>query len=113
MLVVEDNLDSARTLRDALELMGHEVHVSGDGPEGVATAQRIAPEVVVCDIGLPGMDGYEVARRLRILDPRPVLIAVTGYALPEDHRRAEAAGFIHHLAKPIAVDELGRIISEA
>ena len=65
MLVIEDNVDAAESLREALELGGHEVAVAYDGPEGLAKARAFEPEVVLCDIGLPGMDGYEVARALR------------------------------------------------
>jgi two-component system CheB/CheR fusion protein len=113
VLVVEDNADAACTLQLALELHGHEVHVAADGLAGVEAAERLAPQVVICDIGLPGIDGYEVARRLRVREHRPLLVAVTGYALPEDRRRALEAGFAHHLPKPIRIDELLRIIGGA
>jgi signal transduction histidine kinase len=114
VLVVEDNADAASTLREALELLGHEVHVASDGDAGVAAAERIAPDVVVCDIGLPGIDGYEVARRLSARDgARPLLVAVTGYALPEDRRRALEAGFVQHLAKPLRIEDLERVIGSA
>jgi signal transduction histidine kinase len=112
VLVVEDNADAADSLREALEILGHEVHVAGDGSQAIAVAQRIAPEVVVCDIGLPGMDGYEVARQLRKLERTPLLVALTGYALPEDRRRSAAAGFAHHLAKPLSIEDLSRVLSE-
>ncbi len=113
VLVVEDNADAASTLREALELLGHEVHVAGDGDAGVDAAARLAPDVVICDIGLPGIDGYEVARRLSARDRCPLLVAVTGYALPEDRRRALEAGFVHHLAKPIRIEDLERVIGSA
>jgi signal transduction histidine kinase len=113
VLVVEDNPDAARTLRDALELLGHVVHLAADGFAGVAEAERLAPDVVICDVGLPGIDGYEVARRLSARAARPLLVAVTGYARPEDRRRAAEAGFAHHLAKPIRVEELAAIIGAA
>jgi signal transduction histidine kinase len=114
VLVVEDNPDAAATLRDALELLGHVVHVAADGVAGVADAERLAPDVVICDIGLPGMDGYEVARRLSARDgARPLLVAVTGYARPEDRRRAAEAGFARHLAKPIRIEELAAIMGAA
>jgi signal transduction histidine kinase len=110
VLVVEDNEDAASTLQIALEMLGHEVHVAADGNAGLEAAQRLEPEVVICDIGLPGIDGYEVARRLSARERHPLLVAVTGYALPEDRRRALEAGFAHHLPKPIRIDELIRII---
>jgi signal transduction histidine kinase/CheY-like chemotaxis protein len=107
VLVIEDNVDSAETLRDALADAGHEVSIARDGAEGVASARRWAPDVVLCDVGLPGLDGYAVARALRADGGRRVaLIALTGYASPEDRRRAAAAGFDHHLAKPADLDEL-------
>ncbi|HET8541096.1 MAG TPA: MASE1 domain-containing protein [Anaeromyxobacter sp.] len=101
VLVIEDNVDAAESLKDGLELSGHEVFVAHDGQEGLARARSLRPEVVLCDIGLPGLDGYEVARRIRA-DPSlsPLLVAVTGYALPEDQRKAREAGFDRHLAKP-------------
>ena len=89
VLVVEDNPDAAETLRDLLELSGHEVSVAHCGPEGLDAARRLQPEVVLCDIGLPGMDGYAVAAALR-QDPGTSsarLIAVTGYG-----RRPTASG---------------------
>ncbi|MGC4000879.1 MAG: PAS domain S-box protein [Anaeromyxobacter sp.] len=102
ILVIEDNLDTAESLKDVLELAGHAVRTAPDGLSGLARAAEERPEVVLCDIGLPGIDGYEVARRLRA-DPamqRVRLIALTGYAQPEDRRRAVEAGFDAHLAKP-------------
>jgi CheY-like chemotaxis protein/anti-sigma regulatory factor (Ser/Thr protein kinase) len=112
VLVIEDNRDSAESLRDALELMGHEAAVAFDGQEALAAAHDFRPQVVLCDIGLPGLDGYEVARRFRA-DPElksALLVAVTGYAQPEDQRQAEAAGFRHHLAKPPSLDALARLL---
>jgi two-component system CheB/CheR fusion protein len=112
VLVVDDNEDAACTLKEILELSGHDVRMARDGPGGVALAHAFAPEVVVCDIGLPGMDGYAVARALRA-DPitrGAYLVALTGYALPEDQRRAAEAGFDRHLSKPLPVDELERAL---
>jgi len=85
--------------------------VSATGSEGIALARQVSPEVVVCDIGLPGMDGYAVARELRSLRPAPVLIALTGYALPEDLQRAADAGFGHHIAKPVKIEQLNRLLA--
>jgi signal transduction histidine kinase len=113
VLVIEDNVDGADTLRDVLELDRHEVRVAHDGLAGVAAAREFLPDVVLCDIGLPGIDGYEVARRIRS-DPAlrgASLVAVTGYALAEDRERARAAGFDAHLAKPLSPDALRAAIA--
>ncbi|MHB8877550.1 MAG: hybrid sensor histidine kinase/response regulator [Myxococcaceae bacterium] len=115
VLVVEDNLDAAESLKEVLELEGHTVEVAATGPEGLALAHGFRPDVVVCDIGLPGMDGYEVARRVRA-DPElrsTRLVALSGYALAEDLQRAREAGFDRHLAKPPQLDELERALAPA
>jgi two-component system CheB/CheR fusion protein len=114
VLVIEDNEDAAETLQAALELNGHEVAVAFDGPRGLERARAFGPEAVLCDIGLPGMDGYAVARAFRsdaALRDIP-LVALTGYALPEDLERARAAGFDRHLAKPPDLATLERVLSE-
>jgi CheY-like chemotaxis protein/two-component sensor histidine kinase len=112
VLVIEDSVDAAETLREALVMGNHEVAVAHDGEEGLATARVFKPDVVLCDIGLPGVDGYEVARRIRA-DPAlsPRLIALTGYALPEEQRRALEAGFHQHLAKPFEIAELEEVLA--
>jgi two-component system, chemotaxis family, CheB/CheR fusion protein len=112
VLVIEDNLDAAETLKEVLELGGHDVAVAHDGAEGVARARALKPEVVLCDIGLPGLDGYEVARRIRA-DPTiaPTLIALTGYTRPEDRHESFKAGFDHHLGKPFQIAELEQILA--
>jgi two-component system CheB/CheR fusion protein len=115
VLVVEDNLDAAESLRDVLEFAGHEVEVAHDGREGLDRARRLRPDVVLCDIGLPVMDGYEVARAIRA-DPslaQVLLVAVTGYAGPDDRRRAADAGFDVHLAKPVPVADLEQVLARA
>jgi PAS domain S-box-containing protein len=102
VLVVEDNPDAAESLRRLLRLHGHEVSVAVNGVDGVAEAKRSHPDAVVCDIGLPGMDGYAVATALRG-DPetaRARLIAVTGYGRAEDRARALSSGFDEHIVKP-------------
>ena len=102
VLVVEDNRDAADTLRMLLEAYGYEVAVAYTGPDGVRTAAAYRPEVVICDIGLPGLDGYGVAGALR-RHPATAssrLIALTGYGQEEDRRRAKEAGFDEHLTKP-------------
>ena len=113
VLIIEDNRDAAEMLATYLEMIGHEVSVAGDGPAGVAAARRHRPCVVVCDIGLPGMDGYQVVRTLRA-EPgfdRCLFIAVTGYGDPADRQRAIEAGFAHHLTKPGDPVELARLVA--
>jgi PAS domain S-box-containing protein len=110
VLVIEDNEDSAESLRDVLELQGHEVSIAHDGPEGLARARTAEPDVVLCDVGIPGIDGYEVARRLRASGSRAWLVALTGYAGAEDVARARQAGFDAHLAKPPDLDRLERLL---
>jgi CheY-like chemotaxis protein/anti-sigma regulatory factor (Ser/Thr protein kinase) len=114
VLVVEDNSDVREMLRAALELNGHDVHEAEDGPSGVAAARALRPEVVLVDIGLPGLDGYEVARQIRAdgADDTLVLIALTGYGQPEDRRRAMDAGFDAHLVKPVDPPALAVLICE-
>ncbi len=103
VLVVDDNRDAADSLAQLVEMFGHEVHVAYDGFAALGHAIEHLPDVVLCDIGLPGMDGYEFARQLRArsTSPRKVrLVAVSGYAQPEDVSRAAEAGFDAHIAKP-------------
>jgi two-component system CheB/CheR fusion protein len=116
VLVVDDNRDGADSLAMLLRLGGHDVCVANDGPGAVTAAASFAPEVVLLDIGMPGMNGYEVARRIRLLpgSGRVLLVAVTGYGQEEDRRRSRAAGFDHHLVKPVEFDALARLLgSEA
>jgi CheY-like chemotaxis protein len=115
VLVVEDNVDAALTLVDLLRLWGYEVEVVHDGPAAVEAAPRCRPQVVLLDIGLPGMDGYEVARRLRAAPETrgALLVAVTGYGQEGDRVRAREAGFDHHLVKPVDLDGLRRLIAAA
>jgi two-component system CheB/CheR fusion protein len=115
ILVIEDNLDAAESLQLALELEGHEVAVAHDGPQGIDRARQLTPEVVLCDIGLPDMDGYAVAKALR-LEPGlrdTFLVALTGYALPEDQQRAAEAGFDAHLTKPVTIEGVEEVIGRA
>jgi signal transduction histidine kinase/CheY-like chemotaxis protein len=115
VLVVEDNFDAAETLREMLLMWDHEVEVAHDGREGLDKARVFQPDVVLCDIGLPIMDGYEVARAIRS-DPdlsSAFLVAVTGYASHEDARRAESAGFDRHLGKPVPVELLEEVLATA
>lgn len=112
VLIIEDNVDAADTLREALEIEGHIVDVAYNGPEGIAKAHPFEPDVVLCDIGLPGMDGYQVARTFRaddaLKDVR--LIALSGYSSPEDVQRAAEAGFLRHLAKPPSLETLEELL---
>ncbi len=112
ILVVEDNPDAAAMMRDFLELAGHEVELASTGTDGVAAARQFHPEVVLCDLGLPGMNGFEVAAQLR-RDPDLAsvkLIAVTGYGGEEDRRRSKAAGFDLHLTKPVDPVQLRKVL---
>jgi CheY-like chemotaxis protein len=102
VLVVEDNTDAATMLRMVLELSGHLVEVAASGGEALTLGGTFGPEVVLCDIGLPDMDGYQVARGLRAsLGSSALLVALTGYGQAEDQRRALEAGFDRHLTKPV------------
>jgi signal transduction histidine kinase/CheY-like chemotaxis protein len=102
VLVIDDNIDAAESIAVFLRLEGHEVRTVSDGPQAVAIAQVFAPQVAVIDIGLPGMNGYEVARRLRVKggEAPALLIALTGYGQKEDRARSSEAGFDHHFVKP-------------
>ncbi len=111
ILIVEDNAAARETLRFVLELEGHHVQISADGLAGVEAGVRQRPDVAFVDIGLPDLDGYEVARRLRAVRGDGVrLFAITGYGQPEDVRRARHAGFDGHLTKPVEVEEVLRIL---
>lgn len=115
VLVVDDNEDTAWSFAMLLRAFGHEVRTAHDGPSGLEAALDERPDVVFLDIGLPGLDGYEVARRLR---RRPelaaaVLVAVTGYGQDDDLRHSREAGFDHHLVKPARLEEVQAILSSA
>jgi CheY-like chemotaxis protein len=113
VLIIEDNLDAANSLCEALQSVGHQLEVAYSGPEGLAKARVFRPQVVLCDIGLPGIDGYQVARTLRAdaAFAGVRLVALSGYALPEDLRRAAEAGFDAHLAKPASIEELQGLLA--
>ena len=112
LLVVDDNRDAAESMSMLLQLWGHDVVFAYDGPSALATAERWQPEAVFLDIGLPGMDGYEVAERLRSLPHTKgtVLIAITGYGQDDDRLRSRQAGIDYHLVKPVAPDALRSLI---
>jgi two-component system CheB/CheR fusion protein len=117
VLVVEDNEDAAESLREALVFSGHQVEVALTGPAAVAAARKGGPEILLCDIGLPELDGYGVARAIRgDSDPglrSMYLVALSGYAHREDVTRARGAGFDRHLVKPTSIETLTRVIEEA
>ncbi len=112
VLLVEDNPDAAESLRDLLEGSGCAVEVAATGPEAVARAASFSPDVVLCDLGLPGMDGYGVAEALRGIPATASarLIALSGYGQEADQRRSRAAGFDLHLTKPVEFNELRRLL---
>ncbi len=112
IVAVEDDADAAVVLGQMLELLGHDVHLARTGSEAVALVRTTRPDLVLCDIGLPGMSGYDVARAIRgDAEVRHVpLVALTGYASPADVQQAVDAGFDRHLAKPTPPDELSRVL---
>jgi two-component system CheB/CheR fusion protein len=113
ILVVEDDPDSGQMLADVLALDGHRVHLAADGRSGIAKALEVKPDIVLCDIGLPDMSGYEVARTLRgdASLERTYLVALSGYAQPEDRQRALEAGFDAHLGKPASPEMLNEVMA--
>jgi CheY-like chemotaxis protein len=115
ILVIEDNVDVAESLGILLELNGHSVQVAKSGVEGLQLARAHRPEVIICDIGLPGsLDGYGVARAIRAdAELKSLyLVAMTGYGQDEDRKRAKDAGFDQHLAKPADPEELERLLQK-
>jgi PAS domain S-box-containing protein len=111
VLVVDDNHDAAQSLADLVGLLGHDVAVAYDGPSAIKAAQARRPDVVLCDIGLPGKSGYEVAKVLRSVNGGPLrLVAVSGYAQAEDYERSKAAGFDAHVAKPPDLDQIESLL---
>jgi signal transduction histidine kinase len=114
VLLIEDSRDAREMFRMLLELAGHSVCEAEDGDRGLALLETEHPEVAIIDIGLPGLDGYQVAQRIR---ERPggramLLLALTGYGSPGDHKRSAEAGFDHHLVKPVDLTELARLLGE-
>jgi CheY-like chemotaxis protein len=108
VLLIDDNADSREMHALMLAADGHEVYQAGNGPEALDTFRRLLPHVAIVDIGLPGMDGYELAKQIRA-EPSGgdvMLIALTGYGFPEDRERSDAAGFTCHLVKPVTPDDL-------
>jgi CheY-like chemotaxis protein/nitrogen-specific signal transduction histidine kinase len=114
VLVIEDNVDAAESLKEVLELDAHVVEVAHEGREGIEKARRFHPDVILCDIGLPQMDGYQVARELRTDASlsSTYVVALSGYAQPEDVERSRLAGFDEHLVKPPDLGALDRMLRE-
>jgi CheY-like chemotaxis protein len=114
VLIVEDNQDAQDALKCLLELWGHEVMVASDGVSGIQSALANRPEVALVDLGLPSVDGYEVARQIRAaMDASsPLLIALTGYGAPEQRAQALSAGFDLHMVKPVDPERLATLLDE-
>jgi PAS domain S-box-containing protein len=113
ILIVDDNIDAAVSLGELLKACGHDIHIAHDGASAIDEAARLRPDVVILDIGLPTMNGYQVAQRLRsdVGLASSLLVAVTGYAQERDRVSAQAAGFDHHFAKPLDVNKLADILN--
>jgi CheY-like chemotaxis protein len=111
IVIVDDNRDAALSLGALLRLAGHHVEEAHDGASGIEVVLAQRPDVVLLDIGLPDLDGHEVARRLRARDCHAVLVAVTGYGAPEDVDRSRKSGFDHHLVKPVDPVALERLLA--
>jgi CheY-like chemotaxis protein len=113
IVVADDNEDAAESLAALLEMTGHDVHVAFDGEAAVTAIQQIRPDVALLDIGMPKLNGYEVARRIRgdVNAPRTYLVAITGWGQDSDRQRAEDAGFDAHLVKPVPPDVVQRLLA--
>lgn len=110
-MIVDDEPDAAESLRQLLRIYGHEVCIAATAAEALEHAHGFRPDIALLDIGLPGMDGYELARLLRERSPDSVLVAVTGYQ--RDTERLASAGFDHYLVKPIDLDRLKELLAVA
>jgi CheY-like chemotaxis protein len=112
ILVVDDNVDAARLMADALEAVGHETRVAFDGPAALEAARSFAPDAALLDLGLPLMNGYELAEQLiaQCDGRRPLLIAVTGYGQRSDRERTQAAGFQAHVVNPVDFQHLSALL---
>jgi len=112
VLVVDDNGDSADSLAMLLSLSGHETHVARSGPEALTSAEALRPDAVLLDLGLPGLNGFEVCRRLRAGEwaGEIPIIAITGWGQAEDRQRSKDAGFDGHLVKPVVLAELTALL---
>ena len=112
ILIVDDSVDSARSLGRVLTLWGHRARMVFDGPAAIEAVGEEPTDLVLLDIGLPGMDGYEVASQLAARPAPPTLVALTGYGQEDDRRRARDAGFDHHLVKPVDLDDLQAVLAK-
>jgi CheY-like chemotaxis protein len=112
VLVADDNVDNVETLALMLQLHGHEVASAHDGVEAVAAAERFRPQVALLDLGMPGMNGYDVCRALRALPfgGEVCIVAITGWGQEEDRRRTRESGFDHHLVKPVDFADIARLL---
>jgi CheY-like chemotaxis protein len=111
IVIIEDHADGRNSLHTLLSLLGHRVETAEDGPRGVELVLRSRPQVALIDLGLPGLDGFAVARKLRAeLDGEVYLVALTGFGQNEDRRKTQEAGFDAHLVKPVDVQELTRLL---
>lgn len=114
ILVVDDNQDTAQSMGELLEILGHQTKVAFDGPKAVELAIAFKPDLVLLDIGLPMVDGYEVARRMRLVESLQdaTLIALTGYGRDEDREKARESGFDKHFTKPIDLNDLQKLLAQ-
>jgi CheY-like chemotaxis protein len=112
ILVVDDNIDTVKGMEILLRLSGHDVRTAQSGPQALEQARLHLPHFILLDIGLPGMNGYEVAKQLRAEEwgKNALIVAVSGYGQEEDRQRTKAAGFDYHLVKPISYDELHTLL---
>jgi CheY-like chemotaxis protein len=112
VLIADDNADAAESLQLWLQMAGHDAHTAADGPGALARAESLRPEIVLLDLGMPGLSGYDVARRIREAPwgRGMVLIALTGWGEEEDRQRTSLAGFDHHLTKPVPPDVVEELI---
>jgi CheY-like chemotaxis protein len=115
VLIIEDEPDTARSMAMLLELLGHRPEVARSGPEGLVIALATRPEAILLDIGLPGLDGYQVAARLRAAGDFDgvLIVACSGFATSRDRARSAEAGIAHHLAKPVDIDTITALLDEA
>jgi CheY-like chemotaxis protein len=113
LLLVDDSVDAATLLAMVLEADGYDVRVAHEGKQALEVAAQFEPEIVLLDLGLPGMDGFQLAREMRKLahTANALLVAVTGYGQAADRLRSQEAGFDHHLVKPVSADEIQRVIA--
>lgn len=110
ILIVDDNADATEMLKTLLSLQGHPIRTASDGKEAIEKAGEFEPEICLCDIGLPGMNGYELAVRLRGMFPKALLISISGWGQPEDRQKSRESGFNYHLIKLAQLNDLLKLI---